>query len=67
METRNYFYMFKKYKTNNLMSRILFSYSLIGLIVMDFIEFLTSWKAVKFTKFRASVGSSVNLMWKASK
>jgi GT2 family glycosyltransferase len=62
METRNYHHVFAKYKGQSAIGRVLFAYSMLGLVLMDFFEFLTSWKTVKFLKFRAAVGSSFNLM-----
>jgi glycosyltransferase involved in cell wall biosynthesis len=62
MEARNYHHVFAKHKGRSLFARILFAYSMLGLVLLDLLEFLTSWKAVKFLKFRAAVGSSLNLM-----
>ena len=41
MQMKNYFYLFKKYKHKGLGSTLLFSYSVLGLLVIDFLELVT--------------------------
>jgi GT2 family glycosyltransferase len=61
MEIRNYQRVFEKHKGGSPMARLLFGYSVAGLVVIDLIEFLLSWKAAKFMKFRAALGSTFRL------
>ena len=41
MQMRNYAYMFRKYKDHGWRSRLLFAYSVLGLLVIDLLEFLS--------------------------
>lgn len=58
MEIRNYRHIFEKYRKKGRGSEILFAYSVFGLTLIDFIEFLATWSPAKFRKFRAALGSS---------
>ena len=41
MEIKNHYYVFKKYRYTNFFSNILFGYSLTGVCIMEFLEFLS--------------------------
>jgi GT2 family glycosyltransferase len=62
METRNYHYLFMKYKSGSPAAKALFAYSLLGLTVIDFLEFALSWKPAKYSKWRAGVGSVASIL-----
>ncbi|MBI4432542.1 MAG: glycosyltransferase family 2 protein [Candidatus Omnitrophica bacterium] len=61
MEIRNYHYLFKKHKDRGWISRFLFAYSLSGLLLIEFFEFLTVWKSERFEKFWIAVGAALSL------
>lgn len=57
MQMRNYYYVFKKYKGQNWMSHLLFLYSLVGLVAIDLIEYLSGFEPKKLSKLRAGLES----------
>jgi GT2 family glycosyltransferase len=59
---KNYFHIFKKYKNKNFFSKLLFSYSLFGIIVMDFFEMIFSLSKPKTEKFQSAVMTATRLL-----
>jgi GT2 family glycosyltransferase len=55
MQIKNYFYMFKKYKYRGFWSRFLFGYSILGLLVIDFLELATHHDRESLQVFTASL------------
>jgi glycosyltransferase involved in cell wall biosynthesis len=64
MEIRNYRHIFRKYKRKSFLSEALFMYSLGGLMIIDFIEALTTRRPEKLKKFKASIGSMMSLVFR---
>ena len=62
MEVKNYYYLSRKYKSENPFSGFLFGYSMAGLLLIDLVEFLMSWKPVKLRKFSAGVSSYAGIL-----
>jgi glycosyltransferase involved in cell wall biosynthesis len=52
MELNNYYHVFEKYKCKNGLSYIFFMYSLLGLIVIEGVGFLSGFKKEQFNKLR---------------
>ncbi len=61
MQVRNYYYVFRKHKHKNFFSTLLFFYSLGGLVLMDFLEWLAQRNHEKFLKLKAGVGAALAL------
>ena len=61
MQVRNYYYVFRKHKHKNFFSTVLFFYSLGGLVLMDFLEWLTQRNHEKFLKLKAGVWAALAL------
>ncbi|CAA9890649.1 conserved hypothetical protein [Candidatus Methylobacter favarea] len=55
MEFKNYRYLFLKHKNKRIFSKLLFYYSIAGLIFIDFLEFLFSFKKEKYQSFQSSI------------
>ncbi len=62
MKIKNYYYVFEKFKGRNPLARILFAYSLVGLALIDWIEYLTNRNESKWNKFTAGVSASFSLL-----
>lgn len=54
MQFKNHFYLFKKFRKYGAATWILFWYSLSGIIVLDFLEYLASFKKHKWSVFVAN-------------
>lgn len=61
MQIRNYYYIFRKYKYKNAFSNLLFAYSLSGLILLDFMEWVSGFKIQKFQKFWTGLVATFSL------
>ena len=58
----NYHYIFTKHRKKGIVSRILFFYSMTGLVLIDFCEWITHRNVVKWRKFKAGVSSAVRIL-----
>jgi GT2 family glycosyltransferase len=67
MEFSNYYFIFKKFKYKNFFSYVLFFYSLIGIFIMDLIDFAWSFKIYKLKLFFADFTGLLNLLLLISK
>lgn len=62
MEIVNYYYLFRKFKNGGFFSSLLFGYSLVGLALIDFLEWASTLNPAKFGKWSAGMRSSLGLM-----
>jgi GT2 family glycosyltransferase len=61
MMIRNYHHVFQKYRSQGAFSRLLFAWSLLGLALIDLLEFLSTRRGQKFRNFTASMRSILSL------
>ncbi|OGR85667.1 MAG: hypothetical protein A2901_07835 [Elusimicrobia bacterium RIFCSPLOWO2_01_FULL_54_10] len=62
MTIQNYHYVYLKHKNRHFYSKFFFGYSILGLVLMDLIEFLSRRDPERFSKVRAEVATSIELM-----
>ena len=62
MQVRNYYYVFKKHHGKSPLSRLLFGYSMMGLLCMSFIEFVLGFRKSKWDAFSADCLAIVELL-----
>lgn len=65
MEAKNNRYIFNKFKRKNFVSLIFFCYSLLGVVMVDFFEFLRSLNQIKYNKFKASLSAFIEILGRA--
>ena len=63
MKIRNYYYVFHKFKGRSVVSALLFVYSLIGLSIEDFFEFIFKRSEAKWKKFTSGIHYAFSV-WK---
>jgi GT2 family glycosyltransferase len=61
MQFRNYYYVFRKHKYVSWVSLILFGYSVSGILVMDFVEWLFGFKRQKWEFLAADLSAVMQL------
>ncbi len=64
MKIKNYAYMFRKFKGKNPVAKLLFAYSLLGLTVIDAVEYFTGRDRSKWDKLKAGIDASKALLGK---
>ena len=63
MKIKNYHYVFRKFKGEGWASSLLFGYSLLGLVFIDIVEYLSQRTPSKWGKLKAGVAASFSV-WK---
>ena len=62
MQFKNYYYVFNKHKNHLWTSRLIFAYSIVGLLAIDFIEWLCCLKPNRWETFTEDLSAAVLLM-----
>ncbi len=62
MELQNYWYIFKKHKDHGLQSRLLFGYSVLGMVLIDLFECILTLKKERFIKAVATLSGILALV-----
>lgn len=62
MEVKNYYYFYKKHTKKTTMSDFLFLYSLFGLSIIYFKEYLCSFNDEKYKQFKGFVEGIIKLL-----
>jgi len=63
MALRNYRYVFEKHKKRNLFSSFLFAYSVSGIFLIDFIEWLSGFRKQKADRLKADISALKSLVF----
>lgn len=66
MQFKNYYYLFLKFKSKGFLSYLLFSYSILGIIIISFLEWILSLNSIKFSAFIADI-NALSLCFKGVK
>ncbi|MBI4398935.1 MAG: glycosyltransferase [Candidatus Omnitrophica bacterium] len=64
MQIRNYYYVFRKHRPDNLFFHVLFGYSVFGLLLIDFLEAILNRDPEKMAKLKAAVSVCSKLVSK---
>jgi glycosyltransferase involved in cell wall biosynthesis len=61
MVIKNHYYVFRKFKGNNVLATLLFCYSLLGFVAMDLLEYLFQRTPAKWGKLKAGISASFSV------